>query len=230
MPTESAPPRANGPVVPPPDTCQAEVVAHDRHAGLPEPAHDGLDVVNVRGALRAVEQDVVPVRRIEVLDGGENEAFALHRAAERDEVVHRPEPLGIPGPAPAAIGAGRLAVGGAMAAAREVVHEMRDDGRRAGLPREAEMLAREHVLVETESELHDWHRRGIAAKAYASRVRPRFASIERQLVPGFFCCIVAPAPVQFPAADGDDWRSSGSDLRPSPGIPGLHASYHPRGR
>ncbi len=67
-----------------------EIVAHDRDPRLPHPAQDRLHVLDVLRALRAVEQDVVPVRGVEVLDRLELEAGGLDVAAEL-----RPAPRGV---------------------------------------------------------------------------------------------------------------------------------------
>ena len=55
----------------------------------------------------------------------------------------------------------RLVVGGGMPRpAAEVIHQVGDDVRRPRLLREREVLRREHVTVETETELHGGKRTG----------------------------------------------------------------------
>jgi hypothetical protein len=55
-----------------PDSGDAEVVAHDRDTGLAEPPDNSLDVLNLLVLPRTIEEDVVPVGRVEVLNRGES--------------------------------------------------------------------------------------------------------------------------------------------------------------
>src|SRR5208282_3709381 len=50
--------------------CQTEVVAEYRNAGLAETANDGLHFLDLLRTLRTIEQNIVPVRGVEVLDCG----------------------------------------------------------------------------------------------------------------------------------------------------------------
>ena len=136
------------------DPGEAEIITHDRDARLPKPPDDGLQVLHLRGFFRAGEQHVVPVGWIEILDGLEGEACSFDLAPQGDEFVEGPEPVGVAGQAPAAIGAGGLIVVHAMSPVSKIIHEMRHDVRGSGLARELEMLAREHVAIEAEAELH----------------------------------------------------------------------------
>ena len=60
--------------------------------------------------LRAVEQHVVPVGGVEVFDRFELEPGGVDLALEGDQLVERPQSIGIAGEAPAPLGAGRLVV------------------------------------------------------------------------------------------------------------------------
>ena len=97
----------------------------------------------------------MPVGRIEILDRFQLQAAVVDFAAQRRQLVDRPQPIGVAGAAPAVIRAGRLVVARVLAAVFEIVDEVGDDVRGAGLSRELEVLAREHVSVEAEAELHD---------------------------------------------------------------------------
>ena len=54
----------------------------------------------------------------------------------------------VAGQSPAPLRAGRLVVAGIVRAAFEIIHKMGHDVRGAGLPRELEIFAREHVTIQ----------------------------------------------------------------------------------
>ncbi len=60
----------------------------------------------------------------------------------------------ITGEAPALFRADGLVIVGALAPAFEVVDQVDNEMRGSGLARELKVLAREHVVVETEAEVH----------------------------------------------------------------------------
>ena len=136
------------------DAGDAEIVAENRDARLPDAADDGFDVFDVAGALRAIEEDVVPVGGIEVFDGLQLEAGGFDLAAEGDELLQRPELVGIAGEAPATIVARGLIVVVLLGATAEIIDEVDDQVRGAGLTRELVVLAGEHVAIESETEFH----------------------------------------------------------------------------
>src|SRR6185312_8821814 len=118
------------------------------------PADEGLDVLDVAGAPRAVEEDVVPVGRIEVFDRLELEPRRLDALPEDVQLLRRPQLVGIAREPPAEIRARRLVVPRGVRAAPEIINQVGDDVGRARLPRELEVLAGEHVAVEAEAEFH----------------------------------------------------------------------------
>ena len=118
----------------------AEVVAEHRNAGLADAADDRLAVFEVLALLRAVEQHVVPVGRIEVFDRFELEAGGVDLALERDQLVDGPQLIGIAGQAPASLGAGRLVVARIVRARLEIVDQVDHNMSGPGLPRELEVL------------------------------------------------------------------------------------------
>jgi len=109
----------------------------------------------VFGAAGAVEQHLGPVGGIEVFDGFEFQSLGFDGAAEPDEFVQRPKCFGISGAAPATVAVDGLVVAPASGfPVREIIDEVGDDVRGAGLAGEAEMLGVEHVAVESEAEFH----------------------------------------------------------------------------
>ena len=65
------------------DAGDAEVVAHDRNAGLAEPTNDRLAVLQMLALLRPIEQHIVPMSRIEILNRLELEARLVDLPPER---------------------------------------------------------------------------------------------------------------------------------------------------
>jgi hypothetical protein len=53
------------------DPRQTEVIAEYRDTGFPKAANDGLHFLDLLGTLWTIEQNIVPVRRIEIFDRGE---------------------------------------------------------------------------------------------------------------------------------------------------------------
>src|SRR5205823_6677255 len=88
----------------------AEVVADDGNAGLADSADDCFDVLEMLAFARTVEQDVVPVRRVKILNGFEFEAGRVYIASKDCQFVQGPELVGIAGSAPTGIGASGLIV------------------------------------------------------------------------------------------------------------------------
>ena len=136
------------------DAGDGKIIAHDRNPRLSQPADDRLDVLDVQGALRAIEQNVVPVGRVEVLDGLQPQPRGLHLDADLHQLRERPQLMGIAGQPPAIVRARGLIIVFPMHAAAEIIDQVRHDMRRARLPRELEVLARQHMAVEAEAEFH----------------------------------------------------------------------------
>ena len=136
------------------DAGEAEIVTQRGDARLAQAPDDRLDVLDVLGAPGAVEQDVMPVGGIEVLDRLQLEAGGLDLAPQGHKFVERPEFVGVAGDPPPPVRAGRLVVAPGVPAAAEIIDQMGHDMGRAGLPREMEIFAREHMAVEAEAELH----------------------------------------------------------------------------
>ena len=82
------------------DTCDAEVVAEHGNASLAHPSNQRLDVLDVLRSLGSIEQHIVPVGRIDVLDGFEHETGRLDVATDSNEFLGCPELSGIAGDAP----------------------------------------------------------------------------------------------------------------------------------
>ena len=77
MPTEGAPPRAYGPVVRPATPAMLKVVSHDGNPRLTHAPNNRLHILDVLRALWAIQQNVMPMRGIEVLDGFEFKPFGF---------------------------------------------------------------------------------------------------------------------------------------------------------
>ena len=135
----------------PPHPGNAEVVAKHRNAGSAQVADDRLDVIELLPLERAIEQHVVPVRRVEILDRGQGQPLGLDGFAEVCQLLDRPELVLVLNDPPALTGAFRL---GDARTAMEVVDPVRDDVGGAGLAGKAEVLRRQHMTIEPEPELH----------------------------------------------------------------------------
>ena len=132
----------------------AEVVAHDRNSRIAEIANNFFYIFELRLFFRAVEQNVVPMRRIKIFNRFEFQTFGFDAFAQINQFFGAPKFIWIAGQAPAAFRAGRLVVARIFRAVFEIIHQMRDDVCRARLPRELKILTRQHVPVKSESEFH----------------------------------------------------------------------------
>ncbi len=126
---------------------ETEIVAHHRNARLAETADDRLDVLQLLFLFRSIEQNIVPMRRVKILNGFEFKARGVDLFAKSDKFIQRPDAFGIARQSPALVRAGGLVVARIMRAAFEVIHEVRDDMGCAGLPRKLEIIARQHVTI-----------------------------------------------------------------------------------
>ncbi len=135
----------------PPDPGDAEVVAQHGDTGLAHPPHDRLDVLELLGLLRAIEENVVPVGRIEVFDRSQGQTLGLDGLAQVAQLLDRPQLAPIVAEAPAVAGA--LGGGDARPLA-EIVDPVSDDVGRPRLLREAEIVRRQHLPIESQTELH----------------------------------------------------------------------------
>ena len=129
---------------------EREVVANHRDARLADVADELLQAGELLLLAGPVEQDVVPVADLEVLERGQLEPLGLDGPTQVDELVDRPD-AAARGDAPAT--RHRLRIRDARPAGH-VVDEVRDDRLRPRLPREPEVLGRQHLLVQAESRLH----------------------------------------------------------------------------
>ena len=133
---------------------EREVVADDGDAGFADIADHLFDLFDLLCALRAIQEDVVPVRGIEVLDGVPAQAGGLDFAAQFHEIGDLPDFVGVARQAPAVETADGLVLRGLVALV-EVVDQVHDEVRRAALDGEVVMLAVEHVSVESKAEFHE---------------------------------------------------------------------------
>ena len=70
------------------DSRQTEVVAEHRNPGFAQAADNRLNVLNVLRTLGAIEKNVVPVGRVEVLDGFPDQTVALKVALDGGQLIH----------------------------------------------------------------------------------------------------------------------------------------------
>ena len=61
---------------------QAEVVSEHRDSGLSHPPNNCPDLFDLLRTLRAVQQNVMPVRGVEILDGCQNQARVFNLLAK----------------------------------------------------------------------------------------------------------------------------------------------------
>ena len=94
-----------GPSIPsvtaPPATCrcghapayaaEAEVVTQHRHARLADAANDRFNFFNLLRALRPIQKNVVPVRRVQILDGRKRQPGIFYFLANIFDFVDRPQ-------------------------------------------------------------------------------------------------------------------------------------------
>ena len=129
--------------------------------------------------LRAVEQHVVPVRRVEIFNRLQFEAVGVDFLFDGGEFLERPELVRIAGQAPAGVVADGLVAGLVAARRAEIIHEMDDQMRAAALLREAVMLRVELVAIKSKAEFHfchDWaNGNGLQSRFSPSRLRKRWS-------------------------------------------------------
>ncbi len=90
--------------------------------------------------LRAVEQYVVPVRRVKILNRLQFEAVGIDFSFDGGKFLKCPKFVGIASQPPAGVVADGLVAGLVAARRAEIIHEMDDEMRAAALLREAVML------------------------------------------------------------------------------------------
>ena len=146
-----APPRPHGHLRPAPHAGEAEVVAHDGNADATDHLDRALELFHLLRLLRTVEQDVVPVRGIEVLDRFPHESVAFDLPLDATKVVFGPGVLLVLRDAPAQV---RRAAREHGVCALEVVDEMDDEMRHARLLGELEVVLGEEAAIQAKPELH----------------------------------------------------------------------------
>ena len=115
---------------------------------LAHAANDGLHIFDVLRAQRAVEKNVVPVRRIEVLNCSKHQTGIFDLFAQPCQFGDRPKFFRIAGHAPGLIlSAGWLIVARIASALLEIIDEVDHHVGASCLPREVVILARQHVPV-----------------------------------------------------------------------------------
>ena len=134
---------------PAPHAGDAEVVADGRHAGTAGGADRLLDHFDLRQLVRPVEQDVEPLRRVEVLDRGELQVVLRQLTDQPGQLVGTPR-LSVARGAPAV----SLAARDFVVLAAEIVDHMRHHMAGAGLPGEPEVARRECVSIKPEADVH----------------------------------------------------------------------------
>src|SRR5271156_1399952 len=137
-------------------TGNAEVIAQHRNPCFSHVPDDRLDVFDLLGAPRPIQQDVVPDGRIEIFDGFEGETGILNLTANSSEFPDRPElVVGISRQSPISkFAARRLVVARVRVAIAKVVDEMNHKMRATRLPREVIRFARQHMPIETQADFH----------------------------------------------------------------------------
>src|SRR4029079_18261077 len=80
-----------------------EVVSHHRDSDLAHAADDGLNAFELFSLARTIEENVMPMGRVEVLDGGKFESLRVHGRLKLAQLVLRPEFALVGADAPAAI-------------------------------------------------------------------------------------------------------------------------------
>jgi len=79
--------RSHGPHTP----RQTEVVTEYRDAGFAKPANDALHLLDLLRTLGTIEQNIVPVRRVDILNRGEDQPRFLNLRAKGPEFLYRPK-------------------------------------------------------------------------------------------------------------------------------------------
>src|SRR5579862_8792813 len=131
-----------------------EVVAHGADARFAHGAQYGVDIAHVLGTPRTVEQNVVPVRGVEVLNAFELQSGSLNLLAQRDQLGRGPQTVWIARHAPRLVfTAGRLVLRGIRFTLLEIVNQVHDDMRATGLHGECVVFVVEHVPVESQAKL-----------------------------------------------------------------------------
>ena len=132
-----------------PNTGDAEVVAHDRDAGFPEIADDGLNRCDLFVPSGTVQEDVVPVGGTEVLQCRQFQALGLNAPPQAGERLDGPGFEIRIGPAPAIV-----LLGGNARAVAEIVGQVGHDVGGACLSGETEIVRMQHVAVKTKAQFH----------------------------------------------------------------------------
>src|SRR5262245_25125394 len=95
----------------------------------------------------------MPMRRIEVFDRFKRQAGGANFAFEPSQLLDGPQTMGVASRSPARFGPSRL-IRVCRLRTGKIVHEMGYDMRGAGLSREAKVLARQHMTIQPQAELH----------------------------------------------------------------------------
>src|ERR1700677_536368 len=128
---------------------QTEDVPEHRNASLAQMANDGLDCLDLLRPLRAIEQNVVPVRGIEVLNRSQSQPGIFNFTAHRREFLGRPNLIWITRKSPGFIlRTGGLVVTWVRRALIEIIDQVNHDVRTARLAREVVVIARQHMTIE----------------------------------------------------------------------------------
>ena len=142
---------------------QTEVVSQHRNARVSQPPNECFYFFDLLRALRAIQQNVVPVRRIDIFNRSQDQSRIFDVAAEGLQFRDGPKFFWIAGEAPRfVLSAAGLIVPRIRRDLRrtwrcplvEVIHQMHHHVRATGLARKIVIIARQHVPVEPESDLH----------------------------------------------------------------------------
>ena len=134
---------------------QTEVVAEHWNSRFAEAANDGLNFFDLLRALRAVKQDIVPVRGVEVFDRRENQPGIFNILAKTYEFGHSPKLVGVSSDSPGLVfRPAWLIVSGVGGTLIEIIHQMNHHVRAACLARKVVIIARQHVTVQPKTDLH----------------------------------------------------------------------------
>src|ERR1700680_4790299 len=113
---------------------QAEVVAQDRNANFSHAADDCFDLFDLLRTLRTIQKNVMPVRGVEILNGGEHQARRFNLPAKLLQFRDGPKLLGIACHSPRFIFPSRRLIGARVrCSAIEIVDQVDHDVSAASL-------------------------------------------------------------------------------------------------
>ena len=113
-----------------------------------------LQIFELLRLLRTIEQDVMPVRGVEVLDCFQFKPGGIDLLLDGSQFFVGPQLVRVAGQTPAGIIPHRLIAGLIAAGRTEIVHQVDDQMRAAALFGESVMFAVQLMAIEPKSEFH----------------------------------------------------------------------------